>query len=96
MSGKLVYWVPDGGSRFRSLMLTVCSESDCAGGGLVELRRKRLSRIITEAASQGARLGYKDLSVIMLTSKATLKRDISYLRAQGIDVPMGGRGGAGL
>ena len=92
MSGKLVYWVPEGGNRFRSLRLTVCSETDSADDGLAALRRKRLGRIITEAASQGGRLGYKDLSVIMLTSKATLKRDINHLRGQGIEVLLGNRG----
>lgn len=82
MSGTLVYWVPDDGSRLTALKLTVCSKED--NGGVPSARRKRLSRIILEANSQGAKLSYRDLSLILLTSKATLKRDINYLKRHGL------------
>lgn len=89
MSGTLTYWVSEGNSRIRSLRLTVCSEDDSRCNGLAELRRKRLGRLLGEALTQGARLSYRDLSMIMLVSKATLKRDIGYLRRQGMALPTG-------
>jgi hypothetical protein len=91
MSGTLVYWVPDGMDRFRLLKLTVCSDEDGESGGLASRRRMRLSRILREATRQGARLSYSDLSMIMLSSKSTLKRDVSYLRGLGVDIPIGSR-----
>lgn len=90
MSGMLTYWVALGEGRLRSLKLTVCTEDDRAGGGLADVRRKRLSRLLNEAMIQGARLSYRDLSLIMLASKATLKRDVSYLRRLGMDTPLKG------
>lgn len=92
MSGTLTYWVLEGENRLRSLKLTVCAEDEGPSHGVVKLRRKRLSRILSEAVAQGVRLSYKDLSMIMLTSKATLKRDVSHLRGQGLELPLGGRG----
>jgi hypothetical protein len=89
MSGTLIYWVPDGENRLRLLRLTVCSEEDGASGGLASQRRKRLTRIIKEALGQGASLSYRDLSMIMLASKSTLKRDISHLRRMGFEMPIG-------
>lgn len=86
VSGKLVYWVPEGEGRLRTLKLTVCAEEDRLSGGLANLRRRRLGRIMAEAVSQGARLSYRDLSMIMLVSKATLKRDVSHLRKNGMEL----------
>lgn len=91
MNGILVYWVPEGENRLRSLRLTVCCDEDRSSVGVAELRRKRLGRILAEAVAQGARLSYRDLSIIMLTSKATLKRDVSLMRGLGMDVPLGTR-----
>lgn len=90
MSGTLTYWVSEGENRMRSLRLTVCSKDDRLTGGLANTRRTIMSRLLNEAVSQGARLSYKDLSIIMLTSKATLKRDVSYLRRLGIAIPLRG------
>jgi hypothetical protein len=91
MSGKLTYWVNDGKDRFRALKLTVCEDVDFQNTlGLSDQRRKRLIRILEEAFHQGARLSYRDLSMIMLTSKATLKRDVSYLRSIGVPVELAG------
>jgi hypothetical protein len=89
MSGTLIYWVKDSENTLRSLRLTVCAEDDRPGNGLAEMRRKRLNRLLQEALKQGARLSYRDLSIIMLSSKATLKRDVSYLRNLGMDIPLG-------
>jgi hypothetical protein len=92
MSGTLTYWVSEGENRLKSLKLTVCTEDESPDCGVVKLRRKRLSRILGEAVAQGARLSYSDLSMIMLTSRATLKRDVSHLRGQGVEIPIGERG----
>lgn len=91
MSGTLVYWVNEGNNRLKSVRLTVCSEDDRESGGIAELRRRRLRRIIDEALAQGARLSYRDLSMIMLTSRATLKRDLKYLRERGTGLPLSGK-----
>lgn len=85
MSGNLIYKIEDG-HRLLSLQLTVCAEDDLKYTSLSELRRKRIIRILKEAKEQGYLLSYKDLNLILLSSLATLKRDISYLRKQGIDV----------
>lgn len=89
MSGTLVYWVSEGENRLRSLRLTLCADEDGRGGSLAELRRKRLRRILDEALAQGARLNYRDLGMIMLASRATLKRDVSCLRRRGVEVNIG-------
>jgi hypothetical protein len=91
MSGTLTYLVPDGADRFKMLRLTVCADEDGEARGLAVQRRKRLSRILSEASGQGAKLSYRDLSIIMLASKSTLKRDLKYLRRHGLDAPMGQR-----
>lgn len=90
MSGTLTYWVSLGENRLRSVRLTLCSADDRVSKGLAELRRRKLSRLLDEAMRQGARLSYRDLSLIMLTSKATLKRDVSYMRRLGQDMPLRG------
>ena len=92
MSATLVYWATEGGNRLRALKLTICSEEDRPEGGLANVRRRRLCRILREAVAQGARLGYRDLCMIMLASKATLKRDMVFLRKQGFDIRLRGNG----
>jgi hypothetical protein len=89
MSGTLIYWVPDGENRLRQLRLTVCSSEDGEGGGTASRRRKMLTRILREASGQGGSLSYRDLCMIMLASKATIKRDISHLRRMGLEMPVG-------
>lgn len=83
MSGTLTYWVSDGKNSLKTVKLTVTLREDMAAGGVAEMRRLRLGRIIQEAIGQGARLSYRDLAMIMLTSRATLKRDMSHLRRIG-------------
>lgn len=52
--------------------------------GLAGLRRHRLARITRQAYDQGALLSYEDLAMILTTSPATVKRDIYFLRQQGM------------
>lgn len=85
MKGSLIYKVEDG-QRLMSLRLTVCHDEDLRHGRLSELRRKRIIRLLNEAKEQGCLLSYKDLNLILLSSLATLKRDISYLRKKGVEV----------
>lgn len=85
MSGRLIYKVVDG-NQLRQLHLTVCHDEDLKHGSLSELRRKRIIRLLQEAKQQGYLLSYRDLNLILLSSLATLKRDIRYLRNQGIEI----------
>jgi len=85
MQGSLIYKVEDG-HRLMSLRLTVCNEEDLRHGSLSEVRRKRIMRLLQEAKEQGCLLSYNDLKLILLSSIATLKRDISYLKNQGVEV----------
>lgn len=89
MVGTLIYWVPEGTDRFRQLKLTVCSDDDGLAEGLAGRRRRMLCRILREASVQGVNLSYRDLCMIMLSSKSTLKRDVNYLRGLGVDIPIG-------
>ncbi len=78
MKSNLIYWVREDSRRLRSLTLTICSEKDAVvigKSGVAALRRERMRRLLDEARSQGAKLSYRDLSLILLTSKSTLKRD---------------------
>lgn len=86
MKGRLIYKVEDGHS-LRELMLTVCHEEDFIKySNLSEVRRRRIIRLLHEAKEQGCLLSYKDLHLILLSSLATLKRDISYLRKHGVEI----------
>lgn len=79
MKGNLVYWRREGRDKIKSLKLTYCCDSDLDilnRSGLAELRRQRGLRLLSEASEQGAKLSYQDLSLILLTSKSTLKRDL--------------------
>jgi hypothetical protein len=55
-----------------------------ASYGLAGIRRHRLARITRQAYDQGALLSYEDLSMILTSSPATIKRDIALLRRQGM------------
>lgn len=85
MKGYLTYWARTGKQSLKSLKLTVCCEEEAElknEEGLARLRRKRLSRLIEEAKKQGVKLTYRDLSLILLSSKATLKRDFKEVGQQ--------------
>jgi hypothetical protein len=55
-----------------------------ASYGLAGLRRHRLARLTRQAYDQNALLSYEDLAILLTTSPATVKRDIYYLRHQGL------------
>lgn len=54
-----------------------------ANYGLAGLRRHRLERITRQAYDQNALLSYEDISMILTTSPATIKRDVALLKKQG-------------
>ena len=86
----LTYLAKESGKRLRALRLTVMSEDEGQKGvGLAVRRRMRLARLVSEAHRQGGKLTYSDLSLIMLASRATLKRDVCYLRNTGLDLSIG-------
>lgn len=85
MKGNLTYWAKEGRDTLKSLRLTLCCDDDTEyvhSSGLAELRRRRIKRLLEEAQRQGIRLSYRDLSLILLTSKATLKRDMQEIRKE--------------
>jgi len=55
-----------------------------ANYGLAGLRRHRIARLTKQTCDQEALLSYEDLSMILTASPATIKRDIYYLRKQGM------------
>lgn len=91
--GKISYNVRHDGD-IRALSLTFGSEGGYAAG-LAEQRRETLRRLVREAEGQGVRLSYSDLSIILLSSRATLKRDVRHLRSLGYSLPIGRRGREG-
>lgn len=95
--GKVEYVVEAGdgnGRAARKIKLTLIGQGDediLRLKGLAGLRRKRILRLAKEAEMQGSLLGYEDLSGLLLTSLATLKRDVSHMERQGYTVPLRGR-----
>jgi len=96
--GKVAYICFDqrGGKDFGSapITLTLIAPGDeelLAGKGIRQLRHVRIIRLTAEAEEQGALLNYLDLSELLLTSLATLKRDVAYLEAEGASIPLRGR-----
>lgn len=59
--------------------------------GVAALRRSKIQRLTQEAQEQEALLTQEDLARLLCTSRSTIKRDIAYLRAQGVDVPTRGQ-----
>jgi len=91
--GKIEYAL-SGSDGVKSLRLTLVGQGDeeaLCRAGLAGLRRKRILRLANEARIQGKLLGYDDLSVLLLTSLATLKRDVTKLEREGEFVPLRGR-----
>jgi len=86
-TGVLLYPARSGDGTFRALRLRLdCSFAD-GDRSVVSLRRKRLRAVMDEADVQGAALTYKDLTLILLASKATIKRDIVHLLRSGVKLP---------
>ena len=54
------------------------------------LRQHRLLRISKEAIEQGALLSYEDIAFLLTSSVITIKRDIAYMRRQGLTIPSRG------
>jgi Protein of unknown function (DUF1670). len=59
--------------------------------GLAAMRQQRLTRLARQARVQGALLTVEDLAYLMCSSIATVKRDISAVRAVGETVPTRGQ-----
>ena len=92
--GTLQYRVQKPGSDEPDLRLTLVSPEDEATlrvEGLAVLRRRRIVRLTGEAVKQGGMLGYEDLVDLLLTSLATLKRDIGWLEKNGHYIRLRGR-----
>jgi hypothetical protein len=94
--GRVEYTIqnPESGSGARTLKLTLIGQGDedtLERLGLAALRRRRIIRLANEARLQGTLLGYEDLSALLLTSLATLKRDITLIEQSGEAVPLKGR-----
>jgi len=53
-------------------------------GRSIEMRRRRLMRIASEAKDQGGLLSQEDLSVLLMCDVRTIRRDIQALKAKGI------------
>lgn len=85
MKGIIVYRVNHRFSKRRSLELTLCGEDEASAVqkySLARRRRQRIISLISEASLQGERLTYKDLSLLLLTSKATIKRDLRLIKQE--------------
>ena len=94
MKGILTYWVRERVDSFKSVKLTLCSEDDLIStAGTSEMRRMRLARILEESRKQNMSLSHGDLSMILLVSRATIKRDFNHLRKLGLVGPNGGGDG---
>jgi len=64
---------------------------NCAGGkASIEMRRRRLARIIDEAYEQGGLLSQEDLSEILMCDARTVRRDIAELKQTGVVIPTRG------
>lgn len=59
--------------------------------GLAATRQRRVSRLARQARVQGGLLTIEDLSYLLTSSPATIKRDLSALRAEGESVPTRGQ-----
>ena len=66
--------------------LTVSTPADLDIEDKVHRRQARLHRVLGEAVEQGASLTVSDLAAALDISEATVRRDLSYLRASGHQV----------
>lgn len=58
--------------------------------GTSALRKHKVIRMANEALDQGGLLTQEDLSVLLCSSRRTIRRDIKELKVQGIEVPTRG------
>jgi hypothetical protein len=66
-----------------SVTWTLHVPADDEIGNAVERRRRRLLRLLSEAAAQGGAPTVDDLAVALAASVATVRRDLAALRASG-------------
>ena len=59
--------------------------------GIAALRRSKIQPLTVEAQEHGALLTQEDLARLLCSSRSTIKRDIAYLRSQGVAVPTRGQ-----
>ncbi len=69
--------------EFVAVRWTVTAPADFVATTKVERRRAQLLRLTTEAADQGAAPRIDDLAGVLDASRATVKRDLAYLRGLG-------------
>lgn len=76
-----------------SVTLTMHSADDLVAlrRGTAALRQQRIVRLTEEAYDQGGLLTHEDLACLLSSSLATVKRDVSALRQQGLQVPTRGQ-----
>lgn len=95
--GKIEYkcaLLNNGSRSVKKLKLTLIGLEDkdlFLKKGVRALRLNRIMRLTKEAEQQGCLLSYEDLSALLLTSLATLKRDVSFLDKWGQAVNLKGR-----
>lgn len=85
MKGTISYRVKRRLGDKQSLELTLCCEDEASAvekRSLAQRRRARIVRLINEASRQGGRLTYNDLSLLLLSSKATIKRDLKMIKQE--------------
>lgn len=74
------------------LELTTPEDLDVlATKGLAATRQRRVARLARQARVQGGLLTIEDLSYLLTSSPATIKRDLAALRAEGEPVPTRGQ-----
>lgn len=59
--------------------------------GVAALRQGRIQRLTEEAYEQGGLLTHEDLSYLLSSSLATIKRDVKVLRERGLMIPTRGQ-----
>jgi hypothetical protein len=72
---------------------TIHTPEDQSIGDKTERRQVQLERIIGEAQQQGAAPTVDDLAAALDSSKATIKRDLTALRAKGVELKTRGSRG---
>lgn len=97
--GKIEYTCIENGNgrggdmRARTVTLTLVGQGDekvLLENGVSALRQRRIIRLTTEAAEQGCLLSYEELSTLLNSSLATIKRDITCLEKKGIAILLRG------
>lgn len=91
---EYIFFEAKNGNAMRRLRLTLIGQGDedaLREEGLAGLRRERIIRLTKEADEQGCLLSYEDIAGLLLTSLATLKRDVAWLEKHGYHIALRGR-----